>query len=87
MEIKLHMASISKIYRKKELSGHGVIDIELWNTGPYCGLIFNVLTEEKSLWARCTRKYTLKNKHFWTMENVTDWLWVIGGPLKYRKVA
>lgn len=87
LDRELHMASMEKVCKKKELRGLGIIDVEIWNKGAYCGLIWKALTSEKSLWASWVREYSLKNKYFWTIDEVKDCSSSIWGLLKHRKVA
>lgn len=65
----------------------GIIDVESWNAGAYCGLIFKVLIEPDSKWARWIREYKLKRKHFWIMEVSSDSSWTLKGLFKHRKIA
>lgn len=87
MERKLHMASINKVCRKKEYGGMGIFDVESWNIGAYCRLIYKALTSINFIWASWIREYKLKQRHFWIMEAISDCSWSLRGLLRHRKVA
>lgn len=58
----MYMASIERVCRGKKDGGLGIIDMDIWNKGAYCGFIYKLLSGQDTMWIRWIKAYCLRNK-------------------------